>query len=154
MLLTFRWRFDGKTLARFPRLSSALGHLKTGGYIMGILSSTFNKMGHWHIRQLVKDCTKIIIKLSMHEVDQKNNPYLTDSALDLLIEQGQYSTLKGRKFASLKEKFTKCVLIYVVRNLGRDSASGEMGTVSEEIEKYWPIFMTTKDGVQQRLKTE
>jgi len=118
MLLTFRWRFDGKTLARFPRLSSALGHLKTGGYIMGILSSTFNKMGHWHIRQLVKDCTKIIIKLSMHEVDQKNNPYLTDSALDLLIEQGQYSTLKGRKFASLKEKFTKCVLIYVVRNLG------------------------------------
>lgn len=92
----------------------------------------------------------------MHELNQKNNPYLTDSALDLLIKQGQYRTMEGKKYASLKEKFSNYVLIYVSRNLGRgiDSISGEMGTLSEEIGKYWPVFMATKDGVQQRLKTE
>jgi len=123
---------------------------------MGILSSMFNKMGHWHIRQLVRDCTKLIATSSMHEMNQKENPYLIDSTIDELIKKGRFRTMEGKKFVSLKEKFSEYIVIYVGRNLGRsiDSVSGEMGVLNEEIQKYWPVFMATKDGTQQKLKTE
>ena len=116
----------------------------------------FSKMGHWHVRRLARDCTKLIIDASMHEYNQKNNPYLTDSALDLLIAQGQYTAMEGKYFKDLHFKYIGFVCCYVSRNLGRniDHQSGEMDTLHEEIEKCWPIVKTTTDGVQQRLKTE
>lgn len=121
---------------------------------MGILSSMFNKMGHWHVRQLVKDCAKLIIEASMHVYNQKNNPYLTDSALDSLIEHGHFDVMQNNEYQSLKEKFTDFIKFFVWRNLGRDIdyISGESVTLYDEIEKVWPILMVTKDGIQQELK--
>jgi len=123
---------------------------------MGILSSMFNKMGHWHIRQLVKECTKTIISASMRDPAPRSNPHLTDSALNFLILHGGYNIMEGKPYASLKEKFSEYVRFYIVHNLGReiDYESGESVTRDEEIAKYWPNFMTTKDGTHQQIKVQ
>ena len=83
---------------------------------MGIFSSMFNKMGSWHVRQLVKDCTKLMIKASMSEMKQKENPYLTDSTIDSLVKHLQYEYAMGlMNFKSLKEKYSYFVRTYVLK---------------------------------------
>lgn len=114
----------------------------------------FNKMGHWHVRQLVRQCTDEIISASMREFKQKGNQHLTDSALDFLINSGGYRIMEEKSYANLQKKFSEYVSFFVVRNLGRefDWVSGEGATLNEEIEKYWPVFATTKDGTQQKIR--
>jgi len=121
---------------------------------MGLFSSMLGKAGHWHIRQLVKDCTKLITNASMSNHEPKGNPYLTDYALDLLIQRGCYATMKEASYENLRDKFSQFVQLYVVRNLGRDIdwLEGEVDTIHEEVNKYWPIFMATKDGTRQKIK--
>lgn len=63
---------------------------------MGIFSSLFKKTGDWHIKQLVKDSCNHIINGSMQAYNQKNNPYLVDSALDFLIEHGSFNLIKEK----------------------------------------------------------
>ncbi len=121
---------------------------------MSFFDSMFGKMGHRHIRQLAKDCSKLIIKASMSEYKQLNNPYLTDSALNLLIKHNQYSLMKEKTYENLKDKFSDFFNFYIVRNIRRDLdwLSGENCTIDEEVERYWPVFMATKQGITQIIK--
>jgi len=122
---------------------------------MGIFSSMFNKMGHWHIKQLVKEGADNIMNASMQDYQQKDNPYLIDLALDLLIDHGSFKIMKAKSYSELKDKFKDYMSFYVVRNLGRDMdhLSGDHEAMVNEIEKYWPVFKTTKDGVDQTLRS-
>jgi len=121
---------------------------------MGLFSSFFKKAGKFHVHQLVVDCGQLVIKASMSEINQKNNPYLTDSALDLLIKEGNFNTMRSKKYKSLLEKYRNFAYLYVCRELGRpiDTLAGEMDTFDEFLEKTWAILKTTKDGVDQTLK--
>jgi hypothetical protein len=123
---------------------------------MGLFSSFFNKAGAWHIKQLVKDSCDHVIKATMAAHEQKNNPFLVDYALDLLIEHGSYSLMKEEKYICLKEKLKDFMTFYVVRNIGRDIdfLSGEDQIMLKEIEKYWTVFIKSKDGTEQLVNTE
>ncbi len=62
--------------------------------VMGFFSKMMNKAGSWHVKQLVQDCIKEMMGVSMSVNQQVNNPYLTDSTLDLVIEHLNAGYLK------------------------------------------------------------
>lgn len=70
---------------------------------MGLLSF-FKETCDMHIKKLVEDSCDLVIKTSMLAHDQKNNPYLFDYALNLLIENFSYDLMKGSIYTTLKEK--------------------------------------------------
>lgn len=121
---------------------------------MGMFSSLFKKAGDWHIKQLVKESCDQIIKATMQAYNQKNNPYLVDYALNLLIDHGSFNLMKEKIHTTLKEKLKDYMSFYVVRNLGRDIdfLSGENEKMLEEIERYWPVFKQSKDGTEQLVE--
>jgi hypothetical protein len=123
---------------------------------MGFFSKMMNKAGSWHVKQLVQDCIKEMMKVSMCDNQQVNNPYLTDSTLDLMIEHLNAGYLKSPKYKSLETKFDNVVRCWVERNLGRplDIESDDYDVLDESIEKVRPYFMKTEAGVIQKLKEE
>ena len=106
------------------------------------------------IKKLVEDSCDLVIKASMQATDQKNNPYLVDYALDLLIEHLSYKLMKATTYTTLKEKLKDFMKLYVVRNLDRDIdfSSDENEAILLEIERYWSIFIKSNDGTEQLIK--
>lgn len=123
---------------------------------MGFFSKMMNKAGSWHVKQLVQDCIKEMMSVSMSVNQQVNNPYLTDSTLDLMIEHLNAGYLKKYEYRSLETKFHNVVKCWVERNLGRplDIESDDYEILDESIEKVRPYFMKTEAGVIQKLKEE
>ncbi len=124
-----------------------------GGYSMGFFSSFFNKAGSWHVKQLTKSGVDRIIKATMGETNQVNNPHLVDATLTKLIEIDGVSIMEDREYDRLEEKFCDFLTFYVVRNLGReiDFSTGENVVLTKEVESYWKIFEVSKNGVVQEL---
>ena len=123
---------------------------------MGFFSKMMNKAGSWHVKQLVQDCIKEMMKASMYDNQQVNNPYLTDNTLDLMIEHYKSNYLKNQKFKSLESKFNNVVQLWVRIKLGRDLdvESDDYEVLFDSIEKIRPYFMKTEAGVIQKLKEE
>jgi len=106
------------------------------------------------INKLVEDSCDLVIKASMQATDQKNNPYLVDYALDLLIKHLSYNLMKATKYTTLKEKLKDFMRLYVVRNFDQDIdfSSDENEALLSEIERYWSIFIKSNDGTEQLIK--
>lgn len=123
---------------------------------MGFFSKMMNKAGSWHVKQLVQDCIKEMMSVSMSVNRQVNNPYLTDSTLDLMIEHLNAGYLKKYEYRNLETKFHNVVKCWVERNLGTplDIESDDYEILDESIEKVRPYFMKTEAGVIQKLNEE
>jgi hypothetical protein len=123
---------------------------------MGFFSKMMNKAGSWHVKQLVQDCIKEMMSASMYINQQINNPYLTDSTLDLMIEHNKFNYLKKQKFKNLESKFDNVVQFWVRTKLGRDLdlESDDYEVLFDSIEKVRLYFMKTEAGVIQKLKEE
>lgn len=120
---------------------------------MGLFSKVFNKAGRWHVKQLVQDCIKEMMNVSMEVNQQIDNPYLTDSTLDLMIEHLNTNYFDGKKYKSLAAKFNSLVTYWVQIKLGRPmDTNNDFEELMESIEKVRPYFMTTEAGVVQKLK--
>lgn len=121
---------------------------------MGFFSKMMNKVGGVYIKQLVQDFVKVMMDVSMYDNQQIDNPYLTDNALDRIIEHLDTDYFERKNFRSLESKFDSVAAYWVQLRLERPLGinTPEDDLLREYIERVRPFFMKTKAGVIQKLK--
>jgi hypothetical protein len=119
---------------------------------LGFFKKMNDKLGHWHIKQLIRDCGQRIMGRAMALKNINGGKANVSEAIDFLAKEGGYripssnydeDDIEFFEIENTQEKFSKFIQYYVVRNLDRpiDTQPDDLWVMQEEISRHWKIIV-------------